>query len=93
MSKKIRNKGGGESVEIYQTMGIQAVLGMVSHVFFIAVTFYALKSLRVDQFFKKGHTFQIQLIFILVSIAIGSAVSNFFLDFSGWSQQLPYLLS
>lgn len=80
-------------MDMYQTFGIQAVLGMISHVFFIAVTFYALRCIRVDQLFKKGHTFQIQLVFILLSIAIGSTVSNFFLDFSGWSQQVPYLLS
>jgi len=41
--------------------------------------------------FKKNRVFKIQLIYILLSIAIGSAVSNFFLQISSWSGKLPYL--
>ncbi len=80
-------------MELYQTIGIKAVLGIFSHLFFIAITFYALQAFRLDQLFKKGKTIQIQLIYILLSIAIGTSVSNFVLDFSKWSQQLPYLFS
>lgn len=59
--------------------------------FFIAVAFYALQAFRFDQLFKKGRTFQIQLIYILFSIVIGSAVSNFFITFSQWSRSLVYI--
>ncbi|RKJ39453.1 DUF1146 domain-containing protein [Butyricicoccus sp. 1XD8-22] len=80
-------------MDLYNTFGIQAGVGIFSHIFFIGITFYALQSLRLEQLFKKGHTFQIQLIYILLSIAIGSSVSNFILDITSWSQQLPYLFS
>ncbi|MFC7685813.1 DUF1146 family protein [Ureibacillus sp. GCM10028918] len=80
-------------MEVYQTLGIQAVMGLVSHIFFIAITFYALQAFRLEQLFKKGKVFQIQLIYILLSIAIGSAVSNFLIDFTSWSRQLPYIFS
>ncbi|MDM5332358.1 DUF1146 family protein [Ureibacillus composti] len=80
-------------MEVYQTFGMQAILGMASHLFFIAITFYALQAIRIEQIFKKGNTFRIQLIYILLSIAIGASVSNFFLDFTVWSGQLPYLFS
>ncbi len=78
-------------MDIYAQLGQQAIIGIISHLFFIAVTFYALQALRLEQVFKKGKTFQIQILYILLSIAIGSTVSNFFIAFSTWSQQLPYL--
>ena len=80
-------------MDVYQTFGIQAIIGLVSHIFFIGITFYALQAFRLEQLFKKGKVFQIQLIYILLSIAIGSSVSNFLIDFSTWSQQLPYIFS
>jgi len=80
-------------MEVYQSLGFQAIIGLVSHIFFIVITFYALQAFRLEQVFKKGKVFQIQLIYILVSIAIGSSVSNFLLDFTTWSRQLPYIFS
>lgn len=80
-------------MEVYTQLGQQAIIGIASHIFFIGITFYALQTLRLDQIFKKGKIFQIQLFYILLSIAIGSSVSNFFLSFSTWSRQLPYLFN
>lgn len=80
-------------MEVYQTLGFQAIIGLISHIFFIAITFFALQAFRAEQLFKKGKVFQIQLIYILLSIAIGSSVSNFLIDFSNWSRQLPYIFS
>ncbi len=74
-------------------IGQNALIGIVSHIFFIGVTFYALQALMYEKIFKKNHVFQIQLLFILVSIAIGTAVSNFFLTISTWSRQLPFLFN
>lgn len=75
----------------YSEIGQQALFGLASHIFFIAVAFYALQAIRLDQLFKKGRTFQIQLVYILLSIVIGSSVSNFFLTFSEWSRSLVYI--
>ncbi|MBQ0138271.1 MAG: DUF1146 family protein [Kurthia sp.] len=72
-------------------LGTNAMLSIVSHIFFIAIAFYALQSLMYEKIFKKGKVFQIQLLLILLSIALGAAVSNFFLQFVNWSQQLQYL--
>lgn len=80
-------------MDIYQTMGIQAAISLISHIFFIGVSFYALQSVRLEMVFKKGKTFQIQLMYILLSIALGYTVSNFVLNFTGLSQQLPYIFS
>ncbi|OCS83307.1 DUF1146 family protein [Caryophanon tenue] len=78
-------------MEVYSQLGAQAVVAIMAYVFFIAVTFYALQAFRLEQIFKKGKVFQIQLVYILLSIAIGSTVADFVLQLSGYSQQLPYL--
>lgn len=78
-------------MEIYEAIGQESLIGILSHIFFIAITFYALQAVMLEKLFKKNKVFQIQLIYILLSIAIGSAVSNFFLQISNWSGKLPYL--
>ena len=40
------------------------------------ISFYALQSIRVD-LFKRGHTLQIQLIFMLVALALADLSSQF----------------
>ncbi|WP_139311082.1 DUF1146 family protein [Paenisporosarcina indica] len=78
---------------MYNDFGQQAVLGVLSHAFFIGITFYALRSVMIEKVVKKHHVFQFQLLYILVSIAIGSSVSNFFLSMSGWSRQIPFIFT
>ncbi|KOO49705.1 DUF1146 family protein [Viridibacillus sp. FSL E2-0187] len=78
-------------MDITASIGQNALISIISHIFFIGISFYALQAIMFEKVFKKNHVFQIQLLFILLSIAIGSSVSNFFLTFSGWSSQLPYL--
>ena len=69
-------------MDLYTQAGQQALFGIMAYVFFIGVTFYALQALRLEQLFKKGKTLQIQLIYILLSIAVGSSVADFFINFS-----------
>jgi len=71
--------------------GQQALLGIISHIFFIGLAFFALRAIMFEKWIKKNHVFQAQLLYILLSITIGSIVSNFFLDISYWSRELPYL--
>ncbi|MCZ8537212.1 DUF1146 family protein [Paenisporosarcina quisquiliarum] len=78
---------------MYTQIGQQAILGILSHVFFIGITFFALRAVMIEKVVKKQHVFQVQLLYILLSIAIGSSVSNFFLNMSNWSKQLPFLFS
>lgn len=78
-------------MELYQQLGQQSLFAIIVFVFFIGISFFALQSLRLDQIFKKGMTFQIQLTYILLSIAIGSSVARFFIDFKNFSDNLKYL--
>ncbi|WP_075983164.1 DUF1146 family protein [Bacillus massilinigeriensis] len=72
--------------------GQQAVISIISHLVFIAIAWWALQSIQFERLLKKNHVFQARVLFVLLSIALGSIVSNFFLDYLLWSQQLPQLL-
>ncbi|TQR21176.1 DUF1146 family protein [Psychrobacillus vulpis] len=71
--------------------GQQAIIAILANVFFIGISFYALRAIMVEKFIKKNHVFQAQLFFILASIMIGSSVASFFLNLTAWSNQLPFL--
>ncbi|MTD41666.1 DUF1146 domain-containing protein [Erwinia sp. CPCC 100877] len=64
-----------------QVYGIDAIIRVVCHALFIYLSFWAMQSLRVEQFFKAYQTSQIRLLIVLISIAIGYTVSSFFLEF------------
>ncbi|WP_078543448.1 DUF1146 family protein [Litchfieldia alkalitelluris] len=71
--------------------GYQALISIISHLIFIIITWWALQSFNFDKWFKAGHVIQARIVIIFITIIIGSAVSNFFLDYLIWSQQLPNL--
>lgn len=74
-------------------MAFQPLLAIVSHIIFIGISFYALQAIMPEKVIKKNRVMQAQLLFILLSIAIGSAVSNFFLEISYWSGRLPFMFN
>lgn len=71
--------------------GQLALISMVVHLAFIAVTWWALQAINIEKWIKAGKVIQAKVLFILLTISIGSLVSNFFLDYLLWSQQLPSL--
>lgn len=74
-----------------QELGTQALISIFSHIIFIMITWQVLQAVRLDNIFKKDRTTEARVVIILVTIVIGSTVSNFFLDLIGWSQQVFYL--
>lgn len=70
-----------------------ALFSIVSHLLFIALSWWALQAIRLDKLLKANHVFQGRLLYILLAIFIGSSVSNFFLDYLQWSRQLPMLFN
>lgn len=71
--------------------GHQALVSIISHLVFIALAWWALQSINIDKILRGSHVFQARVLYILLSIVIGSTVSNFFLDYLLWSQQLPLI--
>jgi len=78
-------------VRMVAQFGQQALLSILSHVVCIAITFWALQALRFEKLIKPNRVFQARLLYVLLTIAIGSVVSQFFLDYLLWSQQLPMM--
>jgi uncharacterized integral membrane protein (TIGR02327 family) len=71
--------------------GQEALLSILSHLVFIAVTWWALQSINFEKFLRKNRVAQARMLYVLVSIVIGSIVGNFFLDYLFWSKQLPLI--
>lgn len=63
-----------------QVYGIDAVIRIVSHLAFIYLAFWSLRSLRVETFFKAMHTTQVRMAIVLFSIFLGYTASSFFLE-------------
>ncbi|WP_028273496.1 DUF1146 family protein [Atopococcus tabaci] len=72
-------------------IGVQSVIELMSHFFFIFMTFWAMKGLRTDVWLKKNHIPQGRILYLFISIAMGYTVSNFFIDLILSSQNLLYL--
>ena len=75
-----------------QGFGQQALLSIMSHLVFIAVAWWALQAIRIEQILRPNRVVQARVLYIVLSIAIGSSVSNFFLNYLLWSRQLPLIL-
>lgn len=61
--------------------GLDALVRIISHTMFIYVSFWAMQSIRIEQFFKVHHSSHVRLLIVLFSIVIGFTVSSFFLEF------------
>ncbi|MRX74136.1 DUF1146 domain-containing protein [Bacillus lacus] len=71
--------------------GQQALLSILVHLVFIFITWWALQAINIEKAIKRGRVVQTRVLLILVTIAIASLVSNFFLNYLLWSRQIPYL--
>ncbi|WP_456277461.1 DUF1146 family protein [Bacillus sp. AK128] len=74
-----------------QFVGQQALISIISHLLFIVITWWALQGVRIDALIKPNQVYQARVLLILLTITIGTTVSNFFLDYLVWSQKLPML--
>ncbi|SEO23732.1 conserved hypothetical integral membrane protein [Amphibacillus marinus] len=74
-----------------QDLGIEALINIVSHLFFITVTWQVIRAVRLDEIFSKNRILEARIFILFVTIMIGSAVSNFVIDLLTWSQRLLYL--
>ncbi|WP_028401633.1 DUF1146 family protein [Ectobacillus panaciterrae] len=75
-----------------QVLGQQALIAIFSHLLFITLTWWALQGIHFERLMKKGKVVQTKVLLLLITIAIGTSVSNFFLDYLGYSKSLTYLL-
>jgi uncharacterized integral membrane protein (TIGR02327 family) len=74
-------------------VGVFSILSIITNLVFIALAWWALQSLNFEKFIRKNRVTQGRLLYILLAIAIGSIVANFFLDYIVWSGQIPYIMN
>ncbi|TDL95392.1 DUF1146 family protein [Macrococcus carouselicus] len=72
-------------------IGIYAIIHILLHVVCTCISFWALKSLRTDQWFKANQIKQIQVLLILLSFALGKLMSDFIMDIVYFSQQMVWI--
>ena len=72
-------------------VGVHAIVSLITYLVTIAFSFRAVRGLRVDQLFKKGHTFDIQVFFPFVPMALGFIVGQFILALVDQSLALKML--
>ncbi|KKK35175.1 membrane protein [Salinicoccus sediminis] len=58
-----------------------AFIHIVLHIFCVIFAFRVLGALNVDGWFRRGETGRIRLFLILLAVLLGSALSNFIMDF------------
>ncbi|XBM34513.1 DUF1146 family protein [Bacillus licheniformis] len=76
-----------------EEIGQQAAVSIIVHLFFIALTWWALLAVNIDPLIRKGKVIQARVLMIIITIAVYSTVSNFFLDYLYYSRQLQNLFS
>ncbi|NRD77157.1 DUF1146 domain-containing protein [Bacillus sp. BRMEA1] len=72
-------------------LGQVALISILSHIVFIALSWWALQAIRLEKLLRPNHVLQARILYILLAIFLGSSVSNFFLDYLQWSRQLPLI--
>ncbi|WP_218084770.1 DUF1146 family protein [Staphylococcus haemolyticus] len=72
-------------------IGQFAIVHLILHVLCICIAYWALNSLKLDQFFKKGYVTQVQVCLMFLAVLLGTAVSNFLIDLLQFSTQVKFL--
>lgn len=80
-----------EFLRVIESFGQQAILHIIVHILFIAITWWALQAFKFDLFVKNPQSAQAKTLMILLTIAISYLVSSFFLNYLNWSTMLKYL--
>ena len=76
---------------MFQTIGLNGAITIVSHFVFIMLAFRALNALRFEQFIKANHVREAQDLLLFIAVALGFLVSSFFLSLLQAALSLPKL--
>ncbi|WP_396954711.1 DUF1146 family protein [Neobacillus sp. YIM B06451] len=70
-------------------LGTGALVGILVHLLCITLAWWAIQALNFEKLLRANRVLQARVLYILLAIAIGTTVSNFFLDYLLLSRQLP----
>lgn len=77
--------------DVMVSIGFFSIIGMISHVLFISLTWMAMQGINFEPLVRKNGVTEARVLIIFITIAIGASVSRFVLDILQWSQDLIYL--
>lgn len=73
------------------SIGTMSVIGIISHIFFVGITWRLMLSINFDPLIRKNRIGEARLLIIFLTITIGTLVSNFVLDIIRWTLDIPLL--
>ena len=62
-------------------LGYFSIFSIITHLVFIGLAWWALQALNIEKVIRKNRVAQARMLYILLAIAIGSIIANFFLDY------------
>lgn len=74
------------------TIAIQGIVNILIMLVVIVITWWALQSFKFDLFIKNPKGPQAKALLIILTIAIGSLVGNFLINYLEWASWIKYLL-
>lgn len=73
------------------SFAIEGVIQICLSIVMIALSWWALQTVRWDLFLLRPNSPQAKILVIFLSIIIGSLVANFCMQYFGWSNLIKYL--
>lgn len=70
-----------------------AMMHIILHFLCIGLAFWVIRGVRIELLFNKGDIGRMRLLLILLSILIGTGMSNFIMDIFRYTQEASLLFS
>lgn len=72
-------------------VGLQGILTILSHLFFIWISINLVDTLDIKKFIKRDNSKRVQLLLMFIAIMMGYTVSSFFISIITSAQNLKFL--
>lgn len=76
-----------------ESMAIQGIVNIIIVLIVIVITWWALQAFKIDLFVRNRNSPQAKALLILLTIAIGSLVGNFFINYLEWASWIKYIFT
>lgn len=73
------------------SFGQIALVGILSHLLFIWLTWRVMLKMNFEPIVRKGHVTEARIFLLFLAVVIGSGVSRFVLDIFNWTRDVIYL--
>lgn len=81
----------GKSGDKMNSIGTSALIGIISHIIFIYITWTAIQGINFEPLVREGKVFEARVVIVFITVIIGSGMSRFVLEIIQWSGDLIFL--